>query len=665
MTSKKSIDSIACAAIFAFALSVRFLYLFQIEANPIFYYPVGDGRGYDEWAQKIAAGDWLGRTVGVFYQAPLYPYFLGLLQFVLGRDLWSIRVVQIILGAVSCGLVFLAGKAFFGRGAGVAAGVVLSLYAPAIFYDALIQKAVLDLFLIALFLLLVAQNQAEPRLGRWVASGALLGFLALSRENALAWIFALPPWMWFYFSREHPSARLSWVIVFLAGSMLVLFPVGLRNLKVGGEFALTTSQLGPNFYIGNNASADGTYVPLRGGHGDARFERQDATEIAEQALGRSLSPNEVSRYWLARSLDYIVSQPLDWLKLMGKKWLLVWNVFEVEDADDFYLYQKWSSLLSVLGGAMHFGFLAPLAAVGCVLTWKRWRRLWLLYVLLGSFAVSVALTYVFGRYRFPLVPILALFAGAGVVEAFALYREKRLRDGIACALVGLATLVIVHWPLLGKPGPSAAAYSNLGNALVKQGRIAEAEESYELALQIEPADAAAHYNLANLRALQGDLDRAAQHYQDAIRISPDFAEAFNNLGNVLLRRGAPADALVQFRKALEISPNRSEFHFGLATALARAGNIEEAIVRLQRAIEIQPDFPEAHHRLGMVMAAKGQMDKAVDQFRLALRTKPDFAEAHESLGRALAELGKRDEAIGHYQEALRIMKSQRESLGSQ
>ncbi|MBI2359205.1 MAG: tetratricopeptide repeat protein [Deltaproteobacteria bacterium] len=659
MTSKKSIDFIACAAVVLLALGVRLLYLFEIEANPLFYHPAGDGRVYDEWAQRIASGDLLGQ--GVFYQAPLYPYFLGLLQFILGHDLWSIRLVQITLGAVSCGLVFLAGRAFFGRAAGVAAGIIVSLYAPAIFYDALIQKAVLDLVLVALIVLLLASIQARPQIGKWVVSGALLGFLALSRDNVLVWIFAVPVWIWFYFSPERSTVRLRWVMFFLAGSMLVLVPVGLRNLKAGGEFALTTSQIGANFYIGNNAGADGTYVPLRGGHGDARFERQDATELAEQALGRSLSPKEVSRYWLGRSLDYIVSEPIDWLGLMGKKWLLVWNVFEVEDADDFYLYQTWSRLLSILGKAMHFGLLAPLAAIGCVLTWKRWRRLCLLYVLLGSFAASVALIYVFGRYRVPLVPILALFAGAAVVEAFALYREKRLREGIMGALVGLAALVIVHWPILGKPGPSAAAYSNLGNALVKQGRTAEAQQSYERALQIEPTDAAAHYNLANLRASQGDSDRAAHHYRQAIRSSPDFAEAYNNFGNVLLSRDELGDAAVQFRKALEISPNRSEFHFGLATALARKGDLAEAMAHLQRALEVQPDFPEAHLRLGLVMAAQGQLDKAVDQFRSALRIRPEFAEAHESLGRALAELGRRDEAIGHYQEALRILKSQRES----
>src|SRR5262249_30847872 len=77
--------------IFAVALSLRLLYLFEIQLIPLFYYLAGDGRTYDEWAQRIAAGDWLGS--GVFYQAPLYPYVLALLQGTFGHNLWVIRIV--------------------------------------------------------------------------------------------------------------------------------------------------------------------------------------------------------------------------------------------------------------------------------------------------------------------------------------------------------------------------------------------------------------------------------------------------------------------------------------------------------------------------------------------------------------------------------------------
>ncbi|MBI2996934.1 MAG: tetratricopeptide repeat protein [Deltaproteobacteria bacterium] len=649
-------------AIFTVALAVRLLYLFQIETIPLFYFLAGDGRVYDEWAQRIAAGDWLGKEV--FYQAPLYPYFLGLLQWMLGHDVWTVRVVQAVLGAISCSLLYWVGRSFFTASVGIAGGFILSLYGPAVFYGGLIQKTVLDLALLTVLLFLLGRVQSRSSWLGWALVGITLALLCLTRENALIWLLVLPLWIWLDFARHSPRIRLAWIGLLLLGAALVLFPVGLRNFMVGGDFTLTTAQLGPNLFIGNNPDADGTYAPLRGGHGDARFERRDATELAEQALGRSLSPNQVSRYWLARSLEYIFSQPLDWLRLMGKKWLLVWNVFEVEDADDFYLYQKWSSVLGVLGRVNNFGLVAPLAAVGCLLTLKRWRRLWLLYVLLGSFAASVALIYVFGRYRFPLVPILALFAGAAVVEAFALYRERRVREGIACALVGLATLVIVHRPLIGKPGPSAAGYNNLGNALARQERTDEAIESYRQALALEPTSVAAHYNLANLLAKQGNLKAASAHYEEAVRLSPDFPEAYRNLGNLLMQQGDLEKAIELLRKAVAISPRQAEGHFYLGTALAKQGQLTEAIDHLQKAIGIKPDHAEAYHNLGRVLGAQGRLDKAVEAFQSALNVNPKFAEAHESLALAFSQMGEKDKARKHYEEAVRLMKSQKEVRGA-
>jgi hypothetical protein len=81
----------------------------------------------------------------------------------------------------------------------------------------------------------------------------------------------------------------------LAGLAVVLLPVALRNYAVGGGFHLTTSQLGTNLFIGNNPAADGSYVSLRPGRGSPEYERADATALAVQATGRSLTAGEVSR----------------------------------------------------------------------------------------------------------------------------------------------------------------------------------------------------------------------------------------------------------------------------------------------------------------------------------------------------------------------------------
>ncbi len=97
-------DTAVSLTIFLLAFAIRLVYLFQIEGAPLFYHLASDGRSYDEWARQIAAGHWLGQ--GVFYQAPLYPYFLGLLQIAIGHNLWSIRIVQIALGSASCVLLY-------------------------------------------------------------------------------------------------------------------------------------------------------------------------------------------------------------------------------------------------------------------------------------------------------------------------------------------------------------------------------------------------------------------------------------------------------------------------------------------------------------------------------------------------------------------------------
>ena len=94
----------------------------------------------------------------MFYQAPLYPYLLGIIYAVAGRDLLLVRLVQIVIGSASCALLGLAGGApVLATRAGIVAGLMLALYAPAIFFDGLLQKSVLDVFFVCLALWLIAK----------------------------------------------------------------------------------------------------------------------------------------------------------------------------------------------------------------------------------------------------------------------------------------------------------------------------------------------------------------------------------------------------------------------------------------------------------------------------------------------------------------------------
>ena len=640
-------------AIFFVAFTVRLIHLFQIESIPLFYHLAGDGQTYDEWAQSIAAGDWLGKEV--FYQAPLYPYFLGVLQFVFGHNLWLIRFIQIILGSLSCALIFLSGRRVFSLETGIAAGLILAGYAPAIFFDALIEKSILDLFFLSLLLFVLVRAMDEPRWARWLAAGAILGLLGLSRENALILAMIVPPWIGLYFYRTPIITRLGWVGLFVGGLLLVLLPVGVRNYTVGGAFKLTTSQFGPNFFIGNNPAADGTYGSIRKLIGEPQLEGADARRLAERETGRNLSPGEVSDHWLRKSLHYIGSEPAGWLQLLAKKWLMVWNAREVEDSDDLYIYRQWSWVLALFSWINHFGILAPLAIAGLWLTRSEWRKLSLLYVLILALAAGVAVFYVFGRYRFPLVPPLVLFAGAAAAHFWQLFKSGAWRSSAAAISVFLLGAVFVNWPMYAYSGAGAIGYNNLSNAFYKAGRVSEATATALKAMELEPDHCVIPYNLGNLYAGQGQFDAAGKYFQEAVRLCPNYAEARVNYGQLLAERGDIESGIAYFRKAIELNPAVSRAHLNLGVALAKQGRLAEAIGPLHQAARLNRHSPEASYYLGSVYAAQNRYPEAADAFSHALRIRADFVPAHQSLADLLQLQGKKEEALRHYQEARRLM----------
>jgi superkiller protein 3 len=195
---------------------------------------------------------------------------------------------------------------------------------------------------------------------------------------------------------------------------------------------------------------------------------------------------------------------------------------------------------------------------------------------------------------------------------------------------------------------------NLGNLLLKKGRVDEAITHYQKALQINPAYATAHNNLGNLLIQLGRLDEAIAQLQKALQIKPNYAEAHNNLGNALLQNGQVDEAIVHYQKALQIKPDFAEAHYNLGMVLLQKGKVDEAMVHLQKALQIKPDDAKAHYSFGNALLKMGEVDEAMVHLQKALQIKPDNARAHYDLGNALSQKGRVDEAITHYQKALQI-----------
>lgn len=100
----------------------------------------------------------------------------------------------------------------------------------------------------------------------------------------------------------------------------------------------------------------------------------------------------------------------------------------------------------------------------------------------------------------------------------------------------------------------AAAHTNLGNLLHKQGRIEEAKERYDAALLHDPEQPEARYNLANLFEELGNREMAITELRQVCTRSPDFADAHYNLAVLLSEIGGEAQAQQHLSHYLTLDP---------------------------------------------------------------------------------------------------------------
>jgi tetratricopeptide (TPR) repeat protein len=98
----------------------------------------------------------------------------------------------------------------------------------------------------------------------------------------------------------------------------------------------------------------------------------------------------------------------------------------------------------------------------------------------------------------------------------------------------------------------AAALTNLGNLVYRQGELEEARRLYERALEHDPNQPEARYNLANLLEDLGETDLAIAELRKVCAAAPEFADAHYNLGLMLAQVGGTSQAKQYLERYLEL-----------------------------------------------------------------------------------------------------------------
>ncbi len=486
-----SLDRPLSIGIFCLALLVRAAYVKQLSGSPLWDDLPVDLAYYRDWALRIAGGAGEGREV--FEQSPLYAYFLAALFKVFGPGLMAPRLVQIAVGSATCVLAYRIGGIALSPAAGLAAGLMGAVYGPLLFYDAMLMKEVLAVFFLTASTWLLLKGAGSDR-GTLALSGLLLGLGALVRDNLIlvAPVIALwllvDPWLGPLRARRGRLREgLARGVSFAAGVSLAVAPVAVRNYHVSGDLVLLTAGGGEVFYIGNNARADGRYAPPPFVRAGAVVEHEDFRVEAARRLGRpagSLSRKEASDFWLSQGLSWIRANPGDWLGLMGRKLLTFWNHYELPDNHSYDHHRRLLPILEL--PLLTFRWLAPMAAAGVVLSAARWRSALGLYAIGAGYLGSVLLFFNFGRFRMPLVPLLLVFAGHGLVETAAAIRARRWTRAAMVAAVFAAALAATGIDLEDDPLHVGQSRAQAAELLRRAGRVQEADvESREAVRLLE------------------------------------------------------------------------------------------------------------------------------------------------------------------------------------
>lgn len=193
------------------------------------------------------------------------------------------------------------------------------------------------------------------------------------------------------------------------------------------------------------------------------------------------------------------------------------------------------------------------------------------------------------------------------------------------------------------------SYWKIGAARQADGRIEEAEQSFNLAVELHPKDSGVWFTRAAFFASQQNFEKAVSDYTKSLEVDPKNADTCNALAWLLatcpnVKARNPVKALKFAERSVELAPSRGDTWNTLGVAQYRAGDWKGAIKTLTKSMELrnQGDSSEyfflalCHWQLGEKETSRKCYDKGIQWLE---KNKPEDAE----YGRFRAEAA---EAIG-------------------
>ncbi len=337
------------------------------------------------------------------------------------------------------------------------AAVIVAVYPGLLTNAHLLFSETLFTFLLVLAFDLLAASVPHlgenGRKGFWLmlAAGMAWGAATLTRGVSLYFVAPLAVWFvvmitqWRGGTQEQTQGlplqkALAAAGVFAVAMCAVIAPWTLRNYTVFHQFVLLETKGGVNFWLGNSPDTPSDFIRNVWKVG---VREPMLTPLPQDELARD-------RAAYALGLDYVTRAPLTFIARMPVKFADFWgferNLVDVAEATRSGKSGGWNSVGKIGGDLLSDGayVLLVLLAIGGIVFAPddRWK------LLLGGFMVYFVLVHIVvfgdGRFHFPLVPFLALYAAWFLVYRAPATPRRRARIVSALALVLVFVAVWAH-----------------------------------------------------------------------------------------------------------------------------------------------------------------------------------------------------------------------------
>ena len=171
----------------------------------------------------------------------------------------------------------------------------------------------------------------------------------------------------------------------------------------------------------------------------------------------------------------------------------------------------------------------------------------------------------------------------------------------------------------------------LGDCQAALGELGQAVECYVEAADLEPTRAAPHVGLGVVALQDGRLDDAERSFETAARCEGACAEAYGGLAIVRQQRRDFTGAFDMHLKCLELNTDNLVALLGLFQTSCQMGTFAKVIHYLELFLQRHPGDTSVLFCLATLYAREGRFEAARHCLLCVLALEPDKAEAQEML----------------------------------